>query len=364
MIYAPAIMAGKATPITLTDGDKATLTSWVRAGSTEQRFVLRARIILAVAEGRQTKDIAAELDVRPATVSKWRTRFAEGGLAALPDEPRPGRPPERDEHDELRILRKLDEDPPPGYGNWNGRLVAEALGDVSADYVWQVLRKYGIALQRKHSWCSSTDPEFTPKAADITGLYLDPPENAVIICVDEKPHIQALERAQGYLKLPSGRAITGFSHEYKRNGTTTLFAALEVATGLVKAGHYKRRRRREFLDFMNEVVRQYGPETEIHVILDKLSTHKPKNDQGLARHPNVASHYTPTRACWLNQIEIWFSILSRNALKNTSFSSIRQLREAISIFVDVYNQNTAPFEGKKAVVHPTDIKYSYADLFK
>lgn len=364
MIHTPAIMAGKATPITVTDRDKATLASWIRAGCTEQRFVLRASIILAAAEGRQTKDIAAELDVRPATVSKWRTRFAEGGIKALQDEPRPGRPPQHDKHDELRILRKLDEQPPPGYGSWNGRLVAEALGDVSADYVWQVLRKYKISLQRRHSWCISTDPEFAPKAADITALYLSPPENAVVLCVDEKPHIQALERAQGYLKLPSGRAITGFSHEYQRNGTTTLFAALEVATGLVKAGHYKRRRRREFLDFMNDLVPNYGPETEIHVILDNLNTHKPKDDRWLARHPNVHLHFTPTRACWLNQIEIWFSILSRNALKNKSFESVRELRQGISDFLEVYNEDAAPFEWKKAVVHPTDLKHSYADLFK
>jgi len=331
MIHARAIMGGKAILITLTDEDKATLTSWVRAGATEQRFILRATIILAAAEGRQTKDIAAELDVRPATVSKWRTRFAQDGIQALPDQPRPGRPPHHDKQDELRILRTLDEDPPPGYGSWNGRLVAEALGDVSADYVWQVLRKYGISLQKRHSWCISTDPEFASKAADITALYLDPPENAVVICVDEKPHIQALERAQGYLKLPGGRAITGFSHEYKRQGTTTLFAAFEVATGLVQAGNYRRRRRREFLDFMND---------------------------------NVFFHYTPTRVCWLNQIEILFSILSRNALKDRSFQTVRELRPAVTDFVEVHNDNAVPFEWTKAVVHSTDLRHSCADLFK
>jgi transposase len=357
-------MAGKATCITLTDEAKATLTSWIRAASTEQRFGLRAKIILAAAEGRRTKDIATELDVRPATVSKWRTRFAQGGIPALQDRPRSGRPLEHDEQDELRILRTLDKDPPPGYGSWNGRLVAAALGDVSPHYVWQVWRKYGISVQRRHSWCISTDPEFASKAADITALYLDAPKNAVVVCVDEKPQIQAVQRVQGYLKLPSGRAITGFAHEYQRNGTTTLFAALEVATGLVKAGHYKRRRRREFLDFMNDVVRAYGPETEIHVILDNLSTHKPKDDRWLAAHPNVAFHYTPTRACWLNQIEIWFSILSRNALKNRSFGSVRELRQGITDFVKVHNQNAAPFEWKKAVVHPTGLNNSYADLFK
>ena len=357
-------MARRATPITVTDHDKATLEGWMRAGSTQQRFVLRANIILAAAEGRQTKDIAAELDTRPATVSKWRTRFAHGGIAALQDEPRSGRPRQRDQHDERRILQTLDEDPPLGYAQWNGRLVAEAVGNVSADYVWQVLRDYGISLQRSHSWCISTDPEFVAKAADITGLYLGPPDNAVVICVDEKTSIQALERAQGYLKLPNGRAITGFSHEYKRNGTTTLFAALEVTTGLVKTGHYKRRRRREFLDFMNELVRDYGPDTELHVILDNLNTHKPNNDRWLARHPHVHFHYTPTRASWLNQIEIWFSILSRSALKHRSFQSVREVRRAIDEFVQVHNETAAPFEWKKAVVHPGRLRQSYAELIK
>ena len=350
--------------VALTDEDRVTLSSWVRAGTTEQRLVLRARMVLAAADGAATQEIARGLGQRPATVSKWRKRYAEGGIAALQDEPRSGRPAQYGEPEELRILQQLDQEPPPGHAEWNGRLLAEALGDVSADYVWQVLRGLGIALQQRHSWCVSTDPEFAAKAADITGLYLDPPENAIVICVDEKPHIQALERAQGYLRLPNGRAITGFSHEYKRHGTTTLFAALEVVTGLVSAGHYQRRRRREFLDFMNEIVRDYGPETELHVILDNLNTHKPKHDRWLARHRNVHFHYTPTHASWLNQIEIWFSLLARQALKGRSFRSPRQLRRAISQFVRNYNATAAPFEWKKAVVQQVPLARSYADLRK
>jgi len=357
-------MARPATPIALTEDDRAALTSWVRASTSEQRLVLRARIILAAAEGQATQDIAAALGQRPATVSKWRLRFSQGGIGALQDEPRSGRPARYGEQDELRVLQLLDQDPPPGYAEWNGRLLADALGDVSPDYVWEVLRSYGISLQQSHSWCVSTDPEFAAKAADITGLYLDPPENAIVLCVDEKPHIQALERAQGYLRLPNGRAITGFSHEYKRHGTTTLFAALEVATGLVSSGHYKRRRRREFLDFMNEIVRSYPAGTELHVVLDNLNTHKPKHDRWLARHRNVHFHYTPTHASWLNQIEIWFSILARQALKRRSFTSPRELRQAISRFVEVYNLDAAPFEWKKAVVRQVHLANSYADLRK
>ena len=357
-------MARPATTITLTEDDRVTLTHWLRAGTTEQRLVLRARIILAAAEGQATQGIAAALGQRPATVSKWRKRYAGGGLAALQDEPRSGRPSRYGEQDELRVLQLLDQDPPPGYAEWNGRLLADALGDVSPDYVWQVLRSYGIALQQSHSWCVSTDPEFAAKATDITGLYLDPPENAIVLCVDEKPHIQALERAQGYLRLPNGRAITGLAHEYKRHGTTTLFAALEVATGLVSTGHYQRRRRREFLDFMNEIVRSYPADTELHVILDNLNTHKPKHDRWRARHPNVHFHYTPTHASWLNQVEIWFSILARHALKRRSFTSPRELRQAITHFVEAYNQDAAPFEWKKAVVRQAQLANSYADLRK
>jgi transposase len=357
-------MARPATRVTLSDDERAVLTSWVRAGTTEQRLVLRARIVLAAAEGQATQDIATVFGQRPATVSKWRLRFAQGGIAALQDEPRPGRPAQHGEPDERRVLELLDQDPPSGYAAWNGRLLAEALGDVSADYVWDVLRSYGISLQQSHSWCVSTDPEFAAKAVDITGLYLDPPENAIVLCVDEKPHIQALERAQGYLRLPNGRAITGFSHEYRRHGTTTLFAALETATGLVKAGHYGRRRRREFLDFMNEVVRGYPPDAQLHVILDNLNTHKPKHDRWLARHPNVHFHYTPTHASWLNQIEIWFSILARQALKGRSFTSPRELRQTISQFVQAYNQDAAPFEWKKALLHQVQLANSYADLRK
>jgi transposase len=182
-----------------------------------------------------------------------------------------------------------------------------------------------------------------------------------VICVDEKPHIQALERAQGWLRLPNGKSLTGFNHGYKRHGTTTLFAALNVATGQVKAGHYKRRRRREFLDFMNEVVADY-PEREIHVILDNLNTHKPKHDGWLARHPCVHFHYTPTHASWLNQVEVWFSILSRLALKPASFTSPQQVRNAIDLFLAAHNKDAAPFEWRKRQVYPKGLKKYYSDL--
>jgi len=354
-------MASQATVVTLTEEERGVLEKRVRATTTPARDMLRARIILLAAHGKRNDQIAPQLGVRPSVVSRWRTRFARQGLAGLQDAPRSGRPEQYDEATERRLLAKLDEPPPSGWARWNGKLLAKALG-LHPRYVWRVLAQYDISLERRRSWCVSTDPEFSRKAAEIVGLYLAPPENAMVICVDEKPHIQALERAQGYLRLPDGKTLTGFSHEYKRHGTSTLFAALEVATGLVKADHYRRRRRREFLDFMNEVVADYPAEMEIHVILDNLNTHKPKHDRWLARHPNVHFHFTPTHASWLNQIEIWFSLLVRGALKGASFLSVRELRAAIDRFITAYLETAAPFEWRATTVHHKPLNPRYSDL--
>jgi len=353
-------MSYKPTPIALKPDDKIILESWTRSSTTQQRGVMRARIILLADDGMGTNAIAQELDIRPATVTKWRIRFARLGINGLKDAPRPGQPRRYAADDEKRVLKKLDEPPPRGYAQWNGTLLAQAT-KLKADFVWKVLRSHGIQLQRRRSWCISTDPEFAQKAADVVGLYLDPPENALVLCMDEKPHIQALERAQGYLRLPNGRAVRGFSHEYKRHGTTTLFAALETATGEVIAGHYQRRKRVQFLDFMNHVVNSH-PDKEIHVIMDNLSTHKPKRDLWLARHKNVHFHFIPTHSSWLNQVEIWFSLLARYALKGASFTSPKQLREAIDRFIAAYNPNAHPFEWTKRYVNPNSPKIHYADL--
>jgi transposase len=272
-----------------------------RAPSTAQRDVKRARIVLLAAEGRSTRSIAEEVGVQPRIVSNWRRRFAEHGLGGLKDRPRAGKKPIYGKATNKRILALLDKPPPQGYARWTGPLLAKALSDVDVQYVWRFLREHNIDLAARKSWCESNDPEFVAKAADVVGLYVDPPTKAIVLCVDEKPSIQALERAQGYLKLPNGRALTGQSHDYKRHGTTTLFAALEVATGTIIAAHSKRRRRVEFLGFMNSVVAAF-PDRELHVILDNLNTHK-KNERWLKKHPNVHFHFTPTRSSWLNQIE-------------------------------------------------------------
>ena len=287
-------------------------------------------------------------------VSVWRTRFAASGIDGLEDKPRPGAKPIYTQATDKRILAVLDRPVPKGRARWTCELVAEALGDVDVQYVWRSLRKQKIDLAGRKSWCESNDPEFAAKAADVVGLYMAPPRNAIVICVDEKPSIQALERAQGYLKLPNGRALTGHSHDYKRHGTSTLFAAFEVSTGKVKAAHKKRRRRKEFLDFMNEVVAAY-PRSRLEVILDNLNTHK-KNEEWLARHPKVKFHYTPTRASWLNQIEGWFSILQGQSLTGASFTSVEQLRQHIDAFIETYNEDAEPFVWTKAQVHQRRIK--------
>ena len=188
---------------------------------------------------------------------------------------------------------------------------------------------------------------------------MNPPDNAVVLAVDEKPSIQALERAQGYLKLPNGRAITGQSHDYKRHGTTTLFAALKVGNGTVTGRHYKRRRRIEFLDFMNRVVQQH-PEQEIHVIVDNLSTHKPQRDLWLKRQRNVQFHYTPTHASWLSQVEIWFSVLARQSLEGASFRSVQDLKAHIESFIDSYNETARPFIWTKSAVHQKRLRPCFA----
>lgn len=350
------------TPIVVTDDERTELRRWLRTPTTEQRLGFRARVILAAAAGEGSGSIARREKVRLNTVSTWRVRFAQGGIAALQDQQRAGRPRQYGAEIEKRLLAKLDEPPPEGYSTWNGRLLGRAL-ELPPDQAWRILRHNGIQLQRRRSWCISTDPEFAPKAAEIVGLYLDPPENAIVLCVDEKPSIQALERAQGYLRLPNGKAVRGQSHEYKRHGTTTLFAAFEVETGKVTGMHAPKKRRMEFLTFMNQVVAAY-PGQELHVVLDNFSTHKPKHDAWLSRHPSVHFHFTPTHASWLNQVEVWFSILSRAALRGSSFTSTQEVCHRIDSFIAAYNRFSKPFRWTAKEVHPSAPKRKIADLRK
>jgi transposase len=334
-------------------------------------------VVLLAAAGLGSRAIARELGCARGVVSKWRVRFARDRLAGLADAPRSGKPRTYDEVADRRILVALDRPPPAGFARWTATLLARELGDVSDQHIWRFLRAQRIDLAGRKSWCLSDDPEFAAKAAAIVGLYLAPPENAIVLAVDDcpvraglgprsptrpgNPAIQALERAQGYLKLPNGRSLHGQAHEYKRCGNSTLFTALNVATGQITARHSKRRRRVEFLAFMKEIVADY-PEQAIHVILDNLSTHKPKRDAWLARHKNVHFHFTPTHASWLNQVEIWFSILARSTLEGASFTSVAQLRAEIDAFIQAYNATATPFQWRRATVHPKGLAQRIADL--
>jgi len=350
----------QATVIVLTTEERQALEAIAGSRKSEARMRDRARIVLLTTSGLGSRTIARDLSCTPGTASKWRVRYARDRMAGLSETGDRGADPKYGPEHGQRILAMLDQPPPAGYSNWTAPLLARQLMDIHEQYIWRFLRAQKIDLSGRKSWCQSTDPEFVPKAADIVGLYMSPPDNAVVLSVDEKPSIQALERAQGYLKLPNGRAMIGQSHDYKRNGTTTLFAALNVGTGQVMGRHYKRRRRLEFLDFMNRMVKQYQ-DKEIHVILDNLSTHKPKRDMWLARHPNVHFHYTPTHTSWLNQIEIWFSILSSKSLKGGSFGSVEELIAHISSFIDSYNEEARPFVWTKSVVHQKRLKPCFAD---
>src|SRR5271163_1160124 len=336
----------EATVIILTAEERAELKGLARSTKTEHRLRQRARIVLLAADGVASRSIGLAVGCTTGTASKWRVRYAEQRLAGLDETGERGAEPKYTAETNRRILKVLDAAPPDGYGRWSGPLIAAALGDVGVQYIWRFLRAHKIDLAGRKSWCESDDPAFAAKAADIVGLYMAPPENSVVICVDEKPSMQALERAQGYLKLPNGRALSGHSHDYKRHGTSTLFAAFEVATGKMTVAHKKRRRRVEFLDFMNDIVALHG-DTALHVILDNLNTHKPKLDRWLQRHPNVHFHFTPTHASWLNQVEIWFSILAGKSLRAASFLSVAELRTHIDAFIAGYNENAKPFAWTK-----------------
>jgi len=351
----------EATPITLTDEERSQLERLSRSTKTEHRMRQRSRIVLMAADGAATRAIARCVGCTIGTASKWRVRFAEQRFAGLDETGERGPQPKYTPDTDRRILAVLDGAPPSGFARWTGPLIAKALGDVGVQYVWRFLRAQKIDLSGRKSWCESKDPEFAAKAAEIVGLYLAPPDKALVLAVDEKPHIQALERAQGSLKLPNGRALTGHAHTYKRHGTSTLFAAFNVASGEVTARHYRRRRRVEFLDFMNRLVAAH-PGREIHVILDNLSTHKPKRDRWLSRHRHVHFHYTPTGASWLNQVECWFSILTGQSLQGASFTSVAELRMHIDAFIARYNETARPFAWSKSEVHQKRLKPRFADL--
>ena len=326
----------------------------------EAALVERACIVLRCIQGDPVKDIAHDLDVRPNTVINWRRRFQAESIAGLLDRPRPGKPKQYPEDFRDRVLETLALKPSEGQATWDGAAIAAHL-NASDDAVWRVLRKEGISLQRQRSWWVSADPEFASKAADITGLYLNPPTNAIVISADEKPSIQALERKTGYVQTSSGAIVRGYKSAYKRHGTFNLFAALQVATGAVHTKVTSQKRRVDFHDFMDQVMSEQIEDAEIHVIMDNYTIHK-KCDTWLAAHPNVTFHYTPTSASWLNMVEIWFGILTRKALRGASFKSTEELRQAIEAFINAYGQNAKPFIWRKREVRGSQLKDTIVNL--
>jgi len=340
--------------------DRQLIDEWAKSRTMESRLVERAKIIQRCLRGDPVKKIAQELDVRPNTVIDWRRRFEAKGIAGLKDLHRSGKPARYNAEFRNQVLRTLELAPPLGQSAWDGPAIGKHLG-ASVHAVWRVLRKEGICLVRQRSWCVSTDPEFAAKAADIVGLYLNPPEKALVISVDEKPSMQALERATGYVETDSGKIVRGFKSTYKRHGTLNLFAALEVATGAIHTQTTTLKRRVEFLEFMDSVMAELPPDREVHVILDNYCIHK-RNDLWLSEHPNVFFHFTPTSASWLNQVEIWFGIMTRKALRGASFKSTEDLAKAINDFVTAYKPNAKPFVWKKREIKGSQLKNAIANL--
>ena len=320
-------MSRQAAILNCTEEEKTQLKKWSNGSKIEKRLYIRSKIILCCLEDKRNIEIAAELQISRFTVAKWRNRFIEQGLEGLVDSPRSGTPKKYNDTLRTKILKTLESSPPKGQSTWDGKSLAVAV-EASDDVVWRILRKEGIQLQRSRSWCVSTDKEFSKKSADIIGLYLNPPENALVICIDEKPSIQAIERKRGYVETSSGKIVQGMKSTYKRHGTLNLFAALKVATGQIKTQITKQKKRPEFQAFLDEVMKEISVDQHVHVILDNYSSHK-RNDDWLAKHPSVTFHFTITSASWLNQVEIWFGIFSRKALKNGSFSDLEDLRKAI-----------------------------------
>jgi len=339
------VVARAAANITLASEEEAELRRLARTPTTPQQAATRARIVLRAAEGASNRQIAGELGTSELMVGRWRTRFAREGLAGLRDQPRSGRPRTLDDATVQRVIAKTLEPPPGGESQWSTRLLARETG-LSHASVHRIWRQHRLKPHQTRTFKYSSDPELEAKVIDIVGLYLDPPEGALVLCVDEKTQIQALDRTQPILPIRPGLP-EGRTHDYRRHGTTSLYAALEIATGQVTTECHPRHRALEFLGFMRRVVREH-PTGELHIVLDNSSTHStPQVKRWLARHRRVHFHFTPKGASWMNMVESWFSILTRQQVRRGSFASVPELIAAIERFVVSYNQRAQPFQWTK-----------------
>ncbi len=329
--------------IVLTDEQRDVLTRWSRGRSTPVRLTERAKIVLLAAEGKMNKEIAAELDIMPNTVVRWRGRFAKGGLAAIEkDAPRSGRKATRRIEAARRIIEATIQSRPADATHWSGRTLAQALG-VDKSMVWRVWKANGLKPHLSRTFKLSNDPRFVEKLLDVVGLYLNPPERALVFCFDEKSQIQALDRTQPGLPLKKGRCGT-MTHDYKRNGTTTLFAAIEMAEGKLIGQCMPRHRHQEFIKFLKLLDASTAVGLDLHLILDNYSTHKhPRVQSWLKRHPRFHLHFTPTSSSWLNLIERWFRDITDKRIRRGVFRSVQELERAIMDYITTHNDDPKPF---------------------
>lgn len=330
------------TRIELSEDDRAALERFTARARSARRLAFRARIILASASGLSDVDVAAKLRTSGHTVGKWRKRFLNDGIDGLLDEPRPGAPRKITDDAIEKVVVETLETTPKGATHWSTRQMAKHLG-MSHTTVGRVWRAFGLKPHRSETFTISRDPMLIEKVRDIVGLYMSPPENALVLCVDEKSQIQALNRTQPVLPMRFGE-VERRTHDYDRHGTTTLFAALDVATGNVIGKCYARHRAREFLKFLLEIEAHVPTDLEVHLILDNYATHKtPAVHRWLAKRPRFHLHFTPTHASWLNQVERWFGLLTQRQLRRGAHTSVAALKQAIAEFLAVHNDDPMPF---------------------
>ena len=320
--------------------DREVLESWLRSKTIPQALGMRARVVLLSAQGSSLRAIAQQLGLTERTVCLWRRRYQHEGVDGLRSRRRSGRPRSISRAKEFAVVTATMRQPPYAT-HWSARQLAKQMG-ISFMTVHRIWRKYGLQPHRVETFKFSTDPEFDGKLADIVGLYLDPPERALVLCVDEKSQIQALDRTQPLLRLRPGIPAQ-MTHDYERHGTTSLFAALEVASGKVHGRCFRRHRHGEFIAFLESLAKQY-PSVELHLICDNYGTHKhPRVKAWLEDHPRFHLHFTPTSASWLNLVERWFGIISQQAICRGSFTSVVQLERTITRFLAHWNQDAKPF---------------------
>jgi transposase len=338
----------KLEPLVLSDDERRVLEGWARRRKTAQALALRARIILAFAGGANVSLVAAELGISRTTAGKWRSRFLEARLKGLNDEQRPGRPRTvTDEHVEKVIAATLEQAPPGGDTHWSTRSMARSEG-MSQSAISRIWRAFGLKPHIVQTWKLSTDPMFIDKVRDVVGLYMSPPENALVLCVDEKSQIQALDRTAPCLPmLPTTPAR--MTHDYVRNGTTSLFAAFDLASGSVIAQPYRRHRHQEFLRFLKLIDAAVPKDLDLHLVLDNYATHKtPAIKDWLLKHPRFHLHFTPTSSSWMNLVERWFAELTNRKLRRSAHRSVTELETDIRKWINEWNKNPKPFVWTKS----------------